>query len=68
MTKNQILQNLCYYDEMNPDCVLDGEELKEYQEKINKNKKAGHTGCACDNCFYGRTRLAEEILRFIGHE
>ena len=68
MTKKQILQNLCYYNEMNPDCVLDGEELKEEQQKIEKKKMAGLTGCACDNCFYGRTRLAEEILRFIGHE
>lgn len=48
MEKDYILSQLCFYDNRNPEYVEDG---------IKKDD------CYCDNCFYGRTVLAEEILR-----
>lgn len=53
MEKAFILSNLCSYDLRNPNCCFTEEEIKEYKP-IN---------CSCDNCFYGRTELAIEILR-----
>lgn len=46
-----ILNNLCAYDPRNPNRIL----LDEYPPFPNPN-------CACDNCFYGRTKLAEKLL------
>ena len=77
MELNKILENLCCYDRRNPDCCLDEEDLKEHEEnrKIKdaralKNLKSKgvkiteyKSSCSCDNCFYGRTELAEEILK-----
>lgn len=77
MELNKILENLCYYNKRNPNCTMDDEELKEHEEnrKIKdaralKNLKSKgvkiteyESGCSCDNCFYGRTELAEEILK-----
>lgn len=48
----EILSNLCYYDKRNPDCDTEDE-----------NHVSGQGKCYCDNCFYGRTKMAEEILR-----
>ena len=47
-----IEQNLCYYDPRNPDGA-DEEEIKD---------RGVVAQCSCDNCFYGRTALAEHIL------
>jgi len=47
-----IEQNLCYYDPRNPDGA-DSEEIQE---------RGIVAQCSCDNCFYGRTALAEHIL------
>lgn len=47
MTQEEIKSNLCYYDGRNPD-YIEGEKKEE---------------CYCDNCFYGRTQLAEELLK-----
>ena len=50
MTKDEVLSSLCYYDPRNPDYDAEnGEKVKD---------------CACDNCFYGRTKLAEHILEY----
>jgi len=68
---NEILTHLCYYDKRNPDCVMDDEELKEYQEiKERKAKKANKAGkniesCYCDSCFNGNTKLAEKLLNYV---
>jgi hypothetical protein len=51
----KVLENLCYYDKRNPDCTIDDEEIAE--------RKTIKIKCSCDNCFYGRTELAEEILK-----
>jgi len=53
MTTEEILSNLCYYDKRNPECTLEEGGVKD-----NKN-------CSCDNCFYGLTKLAEELLKYI---
>lgn len=45
----EIYSNLCYYDKRNPYYVEDSETYS--------------TKCYCDNCFYGRRELAEEILK-----
>jgi len=42
-------ENLCYYDTRNP----------YFHPEIAKPDKPV---CYCDNCFYGRTELANEIL------
>ena len=55
--KEKALENLCYYDRRNPDCTLDEDEITDRR----KRKPI----CSCDNCFYGRTELAEIILALI---
>jgi len=63
MTTSEIKENLCHYDNRNPNGVityLDEQELKE--EGLTGKAKEN---CACDNCFYGRTQLAEELLKYI---
>lgn len=59
MKKEEILSNLCYYDKRNPEHTmfdLTDEELVEARKK----------DCYCDNCFYGRHKLAEYILELEG--
>jgi hypothetical protein len=63
MTENEIKENLCYYDLRNPDGInmynfLDDDEKSNYGNYARKN-------CNCDNCFYGRTKLAQELLKYI---
>jgi hypothetical protein len=60
MTRTYVLKFLCLYNILNPDCVLDKEDLEEYH-KENQN----HPKCYCDNCFTGRTELAEELLKYL---
>ena len=47
MKETEILKNLCYYDDRNPN-HNDGDRKKD---------------CYCENCFYGRTQMAEYILK-----
>ncbi len=61
MTKEEVLESLCYYDKRNPDCTADDDEIEIHQKELSKKGK----NCSCDNCFYGRTKLAEELLKFI---
>jgi len=49
MNETEILSNLCYHDPRNPDYTDDDDDKPE--------------NCYCDNCFYGRDKLAKEILR-----
>lgn len=64
MTKQTVKENLCYEDLRNPEIVgtygMTKEEIKEagYGNHARKD-------CSCDNCFYGRTVLAEELLKYI---
>ena len=57
MELNKILSNLCYYDKRNPNNDL------EYLDYSDAEIALKTKNCSCDNCFYNRTQLAEEILR-----
>ena len=52
------LTNLCYYDKRNPDCSIDDEDIEGYKKSLLKKNKT----CSCDNCFYGRTKLTEQLI------
>ena len=53
------LTNLCYYDKRNPDCSADDETIEDHKKSLlNKDKT-----CSCDNCFYGRTKLTEQLIK-----
>ena len=61
MTQKEILSSLCYRDTRNPlgvSSYLTQEEIEEegHTDKAKEN-------CHCDNCFYGKTKLAEYILK-----
>ena len=67
MTTDEILKSLCYYDKRNPNGTEDDEEIEYRKAQLLKaSKKLGYNKtCSCDNCFYGRTKLAEELLKLI---
>lgn len=48
-----VLESLCYHNPKNPDSFVD-EDAPEYTYLPGD--------CSCDNCFYGRTKLAEYII------
>ena len=51
MNKQEVYENLCWYDERNPN--------NDYNDGDTEPRK----DCYCDNCFYGRDKLAMEIIR-----
>ena len=53
------LTNLCYYDKRNPDCSVDDEDIEDHKKSLLKRNRT----CSCDNCFYGRTKLTEQLIR-----
>jgi hypothetical protein len=55
LTLEEIKGNLCYYDAENPSNNLDCYDDEEERPKPREN-------CHCDNCFYGRDKLARYIL------
>ena len=61
MKTSEIVSRLCYSDTRNPDGVtgyMTAEEIKE-----EGYTAAPKPNCSCDNCFYGRTKLAMYILK-----
>lgn len=58
MENSTVYTELCYYDKRNPNCSMDDDEIKDHFELLKKKKDT----CSCDNCFYGRTKLAEKII------
>jgi hypothetical protein len=54
MTREEVLTSLCYYDKRNPDSYWPPEDMDGAPEP--------RKGCSCDNCFYGRDKLAVYIL------
>jgi hypothetical protein len=56
MELEEVYIYLCSYDPRNPDGILD--ILLELDEDF-----VAPEDCSCDNCFYGRTDLAKEIIR-----
>jgi hypothetical protein len=67
MTEEEVLVELCSYDKRNPNCSYEDDEIQEHKARLLKDtKKLGYEQrCPCDNCFYRRTRLAEEILKLL---
>ena len=53
MDIKKVYENLCWYDPRNPDYVKPDD---------NDIVSAPRKNCSCDNCFYGRDKLAMEIL------
>jgi len=58
-------EQLCYYDARNPNNVLS--LLQEDKLIENSYQEEGidfaTNGCMCDNCFYGRTKLATQKIK-----
>jgi len=55
MKEETIFENLCIYDERNPNYYQGGfDEDEKRKPRIN---------CNCDNCFYGKDKLALEIIK-----
>ena len=52
------LTNLCYYDKRNPECSVDDEDIEDHKKSLLKKNKT----CSCDNCFYGRSKLTEQLI------
>lgn len=67
MRQKEILSNLCAYDEKNPNNVLSPLSEKDDPEKCKQieGEDFASEGCKCDNCFYGRTKLATFILKLL---
>ena len=57
MDQQELLRELCYYDKRNPMCG-DDESIEIHNKSLLRSGKT----CSCDNCFYGRTKLAEMIV------
>ena len=57
MNKEEILKSLCAFDPRNPfNCIDEDDSPRDPERKDD---------CYCDNCFYGRDKLAREILRLV---
>lgn len=61
MKKEKILEQLCYYDRRNPDFNIK-EEYGYSKEEVEATGNFSKQDCSCDNCFYGRSILANIIL------
>ena len=61
MNASQIASKLCHYDTRNPDGVKSYMSEEEIKEEGYSDKSKDF--CSCDNCFYGRTELAEYIIK-----
>ena len=59
MTEEQIFEKLCYYDRRNP--LFNELGLGDYDD--DDIPIARRDGCSCDNCFYGKDKLAVELLK-----
>lgn len=56
MNIEEIKTNLCYYDKRNPLHFYDDRDELDVSSVVK---------CFCDNCFYGRTELAQELIKLI---
>lgn len=56
MSARPIEESLCTYDVRNPDHAT-------YTDEDCPPRQAGEVrDCSCDNCYYGRHRLAEQLI------
>jgi hypothetical protein len=53
---------LCYYDTRNPDFQIK-EEYGYDKEEIDATGEFSKKDCTCDDCFYGRSVLADRIIK-----
>jgi len=58
MTETEVFKNLCILDKRNPN---HGGLYYHFNPEDERSLPRPH--CACQNCFFGRNRLALEILR-----
>ncbi len=66
MTTEEILKNLCYYDERNPEGAYVNEiDIYTKEELDEKSLRHADGACYCENCFKGRTILAQELLKYV---
>jgi len=67
MKKEEIVENLCFYDLRNPDGANDQETINCHKKSLLRDsRRLGYeVTCSCDNCFYGRTKLSEELLKYL---
>jgi hypothetical protein len=56
------LTKLCYYDKRNPDFQIK-EEYGYDEEEVKATGNFAKNNCACDNCFYGRSKLTEQLIK-----
>ena len=56
------LTRLCFYDRRNPDFSIK-EEYGYDKEEVESTGNFAKKDCACDNCFYGRSKLTEQLIR-----
>lgn len=57
MTRDEVVQELCYRDKRNPMW----EDIHGWQDPEDIPERGDD--CYCDNCFYGRDKLARALLR-----
>ena len=62
MNLEEVLKNLCYWDRRNPDFCIE-EQFGYSEEEVEATGNFAKKDCYCDNCFYGRAKLAEYILK-----
>ncbi len=55
------LTKLCFYDKRNPDFQIK-EEYGYDKEEVETTGNYSKKDCACDNCFYGRSNLTEQLI------
>jgi len=56
---NRLLGQLCSYDSRNPNRVI------MYDENGDEEELESPVHCYCDNCFYGRTPIANFAISLI---
>lgn len=73
MKTEDFYSNLCYYDLRNPRGIKEILNIYLPDEEDGDLGEHAKEDCSCDNCFYGRTKLAEhiidlrEIIKYIIH-
>ena len=56
------LTKLCYYDRRNLDFSIK-EQFGYDKEEVEATGNFAKKDCACDNCFYGRSQLTEQLIK-----
>lgn len=64
MSEEEIKSNLCYYDRRNPNFHIE-EQYGYDKEEVEATGNFSKENCYCDNCFSGRSKLANELLKLI---